>query len=116
MGTWAAPTHGAVEYVRDSTSPLWSEALLPDLLGLPATDRERELFHRQVLERLAPQLLEVPYENGAPSPPRKVLAEFTRRVQRKRPDPFDTTLREIRELVNGQPDDPAWQVLDRARV
>ncbi len=116
MGTWAGPTHGAVEYVRDTTSPLWSERLLPDLLGLPAADRERELFHARVLERLAPKLLAVPYEDAAASFTRKVRAELRRRLRPPRVDPFDATLREIRELVDAQPEHPAWQVLDRARV
>ena len=31
MGRWAGPTHGAVEYVRDTTSPLWHRRMLPHL-------------------------------------------------------------------------------------
>ncbi|HKP89287.1 MAG TPA: hypothetical protein VJT75_04870, partial [Thermoleophilaceae bacterium] len=64
MGTWAGPTHGAVEYVRDTTAPLWSARLLPDLLGLPAAERARHGFHLRVLERLAPELVDVPFEDG----------------------------------------------------
>ena len=109
MGTWAGPTHGAVEYVRDTTSPLWSEALLPDLLGLPQ-------FHNQLLERLAPQLAEVPYEDAGTSFARKVRGELRRRLLPAKRDPFDITLEEIRELVSQQPDHPAWQLLDRSRV
>src|SRR5207247_9495257 len=66
MGTWAGPTHGAVEWVRDTTSPLWSARLLPDLLGPPAAERARHAFHARVLERLKPELARVPYER----PPR----------------------------------------------
>jgi hypothetical protein len=115
MGTWAGPTHGAVEYVRDTTSPLWSERLLPDLLGLAAADREREEFHRRVLERLAPQLAQVPYE-GSVTFAGKVRRELRRRLRPPRDDAFATTLSEIRELVNAQPEHPAWQMLDRTRV
>jgi hypothetical protein len=145
MGTWAGPSHGAVEYVRDTTSPLWSHRLLPDQLGLPATDRARELFHLRVLERLAPQLVDVPFEDGRPWPARQ--SELARRVRRARTlavkvraealrraravagrgrtpgasaaseaDPFARVLGEIREAVLAQPDHDAWQVLNRARV
>lgn len=68
MATWAAPTHAAVEPIRDSTSPLWSAWLLPDLLGLPAARRAREEFHLRVLERLAPELVDLPFEGGRPWP------------------------------------------------
>jgi hypothetical protein len=135
MGTWAGPTHGAVEYVRDTTSPLWSRRLLRDELGLPAAGRERELFHLRVLERLAPQLVDVPFEDGQPWKARqsglalkarraailasKAQAELRRRSRGARSavrDPFDPTLQEIRDLVTSQPDHPAWQLLDRPRV
>jgi hypothetical protein len=108
MGTWAGPTHGAVEYVRDTTSPLWSVRLLPDLLG------SHGRFHQQVLERLAPQLMEVPYERPR-TLTRKLADELSRRVSPK-PDPFDRILREIRDAVLSQPGHDAWHVLDRDRV
>jgi hypothetical protein len=134
MGTWAGPTHGAVEYVRDTTAPLWSARLLPDLLGLPARERARHQFHLQVLQRLAPELVDVPFEDGRPWPARegellrraagsrglarKALAEARRRV---RPpdgagDPFAPILSEVRTTVLDQPGHTAWAVLDRARV
>jgi hypothetical protein len=135
MGTWAGPTHGAVEYVRDTTSPLWSARLLPDLLGLPARERARHMFHLRVLERLAPELVDVPFEDGRPWPAhegelrrraasaravaRKALGEARRRVGAGRggaADPFASILTEIRETVLDQPDHPAWSALDRARV
>jgi hypothetical protein len=134
MGTWAGPTHGAVEYVRDTTSPLWSHRLLRDELGLPARDRARELFHLEVLKRLAPQLVDVPFEDGRPWPAReneldrrvrnaRVLARKARGELRRRirppaapADPFARILPEIRDAVLGQPDHPAWHVLDRPRV
>jgi hypothetical protein len=64
MGTWAGPGHGCVEFVRDTTSPLWSPRLLPDLLGLPTEERAHEQFHKRVLEQLAPELVDVPFEDG----------------------------------------------------
>ena len=108
MGTWAGPTHGAVEFVRDTTSPLWSRKLLPDLWA------GRGRFHDEVLERLAPQLKRVPYER-TPSLPRKVAAALKRRLGRG-DDAFARILPEIREAVLAQPQHVAWQVLDRARV
>jgi len=64
MGTWSAAGHGCVEPIRDATSPIWALALLPDLLGAPAAERRVERFHREVLARLAPELLEIPFEDG----------------------------------------------------
>jgi hypothetical protein len=107
MGTWAGPTHGAVEFVRDTTSPLWSRKLLPDLWA------GRGRFHDEVLERLAPQLATVPYER-TPTLPRKVVAALKRRLSAD--DPFARILPEIREAVLAQPQHAAWHVLDRARV
>lgn len=139
MGTWAGPSHGCVEYVRDTTSPLWSRRLLPDELGLPAPERARQLFHLRVLELLAPELVDVPFEDGRAWPARrsaatmriararelaaKAAAEARRRaVARRRrvetgaPDPFAPILPEIRDTVLSQPEHQAWPVLDRARV
>jgi hypothetical protein len=135
MGTWAGPSHGAVEYVRDTTSPLWSRRLLRDELGLPARDRARELFHLEVLKQLAPELVDVPFEDGRPWRARedeltrrvrsartlagKVRSELRRRAGRApapADDPFARVLPEIRDAVLSQPDHTAWQVLDRPRV
>jgi hypothetical protein len=107
MGTWAGPTHGAVEFVRDTTSPLWSRRLLPDLWA------GRGRFHDEVLERLAPQLKQVPYER-TPSLPRKVVTAVKRRIGGD--DAFARILPEIREAVLAQPQHVAWEVLDRGRV
>ena len=141
MGTWAGPSHGCVEYVRDTTSPLWSRRLLPDLLGLPAPERARELFHLRVLEQLSPQLVDVPFEDGRGWPARrsgavhrmararelagKAAAEARRRALARRrtsaagpagADPFAAILPEIRDTVLSQPGHQAWSVLDRDRV
>ena len=140
MGTWAGPGHGCVELVRDTTSPLWTSRLLPDLLGLPAPERARDLFHRRVLERLAPELVEVPFEAGEGWPEqrspaservrrvttlaRKAAAEAQRRVRGaiargesgEQHDAFGAVLADVRELVLSSADHSAWPLLDRARV
>jgi hypothetical protein len=140
MARWAAPTHAAVEPVRDSTSALWSWRLLPDMLGLPAGERSRERFHLEVLEILAPHLVDLPFEGGRPWPARqsatarraarattlagKLRGELRRRwagkvtaeVTLAAHDPFAVALAEIREVVLGAPEHPAWAVLDRGRV
>jgi hypothetical protein len=81
MGTWAGPSHGAVEYVRDTTSPLWSVRMLPHELALSG---EGALlgFHRRVLEELVPDLVDVPFEDGAPWP--GDTGGLSRRVRRAR--------------------------------
>ncbi|HUB76643.1 MAG TPA: hypothetical protein VL977_06280 [Solirubrobacteraceae bacterium] len=61
MACWAAPSHSAVELIRDTTSPLWSRAMLPHLLGLPARDRALDAFHLQLLRELAPELIDEPF-------------------------------------------------------
>jgi hypothetical protein len=138
MGKWAGPTHGAVEYVRDTTSPLWHRRMLPHLLGLPARERAREEFHLRLLERLAPELLAAPgWPERRPEWQRrvargrklagKVERELKRRARARRPappaagaavaaDPFAAVLPEIREVVLDQPGHAAWSVLDRGRV
>ena len=144
MGTWAGPSHSCVELVKDTTSPLWSARLLPQLLGLPARDRARELFHLRVLERLAPELVDIPFEGGRPWPARgsalrlraeraavlarKAGAELRRRVRGRRapshssaspvaaPDPFAGVHAAVVQAVRSDPSHVAWDVLDRARV
>lgn len=144
MARWAAPTHAAVEPVRDSTSALWSWRLLPDMLGLPAGARAREELHLRVLEILAPELVDLPFEGGRPWPSKqpavlrrtararalatKVRGEIHRRRRalgdQTRPsdefdrptDPFAAALAEIRDVVLADREHRAWEVLDRARV
>jgi hypothetical protein len=138
MGRWAGPTHGAVEYVRDTTSPLWHRRMLPHLLGLPAGERAAEEFHRRLLSRLAPELAEVgewverrsavrSRVASGTDLARKVGRELRRRTRRSTAggsapaaavaaDPFAGVLPEIRDVVLSQPDHAAWSVLDRARA
>ena len=143
MGTWAGPGHGCVELVRDTTSPLWTPRLLPDLLGLPAQERSRELFHRRLLERLAPELVDVPFERGEGWPegrsaPRErlsraltfvrkgadearrralgALARGSRSEPARSADPFSSILADARDLVLSTDDHPAWPILERDRV
>ncbi|CAA9490663.1 MAG: hypothetical protein AVDCRST_MAG69-1328 [uncultured Solirubrobacteraceae bacterium] len=66
MGTWAGPTHGSVEWVRDTTSPLWSSRMLAHELAGTHGERARETFHLRLLERLAPQLVDLPLQGGQP--------------------------------------------------
>jgi hypothetical protein len=74
MGTWAGPTHGCGEYVRDATSPLWSRRLLGPQLALPASERAADRFHRAILEQLAPAMIDVPFADatGWPTPRSRV--------------------------------------------
>jgi hypothetical protein len=143
MATWAGPSHGCVEPVKDTTSALWSRRLLAHELGASTAERERELFALRVLERLAPQLVDVPFADGRPWPARqgglarrarggrvlagKAAAEIARRARarsgpRDAPgaedpaDPFGRVHELVRDRVLGQPDHPAWAVLDRRRV
>jgi hypothetical protein len=123
MGSWAGATHGAVEWVRDTTSPLWSVRMLPHLLGPSAAEREVEAFHDAVLRELAPELVEVPYagaaKHGLRHKARRAVEEARRRVSpagEPGGDPFDGVLDAVRRAVTAQPDHVAWQVLDRGRV
>lgn len=137
MGTWAGPTHGAVEFVRDTTSPLWSRRMLIHELGLAAGERAREHFHLRVLHELAPELVAVPFADGftwsaGPSPSRhvarartlagKALAEVRRRVARPgeahgmHPDPFARVQALVGQAAVRRAEHPAWEILDRSRV
>jgi hypothetical protein len=127
MKTWAAPTHGCVEYVRDTTSPLWSRRVVADLLAPPADERARYAYHSAMRGRLAPQLAPVAFEGGhatgrisrARRLAEKAGREALRRVRGAQPptggDPFDPILADVREQVLAAASHPAWEVLDRAR-
>jgi hypothetical protein len=140
MGTWAGPTHGAVEWVRDSTSALWSRRVVPHLLAPSRQAREAEHFHREVLGLLAPELLELPLAGGGwrsrsvirrrATRARRLASRSadelrTRLRPRPRPaaategdrdeDPFNT----VRDLVANAAENrshPVFDVLDPARV
>src|SRR5205085_45583 len=139
MATWAGPSHGCVEPVKDTTSALWSRRLLTHELGASAPERAHEVFALRVLERLAPALVDVPFGDGRPWPARqgrlarrarrarlvaaKAAAELGRRARARGPatapagpDPFGAGHALVRERGLGQPDHPAWAVLERGRV
>jgi len=82
MACWAAPSHGVVELVRDTTSPLWSARLLPQLLGLPSAERALDGFHLRVLRELAPELVDLPFQDGSGWPERR--SELGQRIDRGR--------------------------------
>ena len=138
MGTWAGPTHGAVEFVRDTTSPLWHRRMLPHLLALPARERAAERFHYQVLNELSPELAAAPgwfkpttllqrRAARARTIAQRVLAEARRRRRRRvsppqgpgahaPADPFEPVLADVRALVLEDATHPAWRLLDRGRT
>ena len=126
MKTWAAPTHGCVEYVRDTTSPLWSRRVVADLLAPRVGERARYGYHSAVQEQLAPQLARVAFEGGhatgrvaqARRVAGKAANEALRRVRGARPstgDPLDPILADVREQALAATSHPAWEVLDRER-
>jgi hypothetical protein len=120
MKTWAASTHGCVEYVRDTTSPLWSRRVVADLLAPPAEARGRATYHDAAVRLLAPQLARIEHAGGHPrSLVGKVAREVRRRVRARRPapgaDPFDPILADVREQVLAAESHAAWEVLDRDR-
>jgi hypothetical protein len=131
MGTWAGPTHGAVEWVRDSTSVLWSSRVVPHLLAPTRREREAEQFHREVLARLAPDLLELPFAGdgwrSASAAGRS--AARARRLARKvvgelRPAPKETdsgadpfaAVRELVAIGAADREHPVFDVLDGESV
>jgi hypothetical protein len=141
MACWAAPTHGVVELVRDTTSPLWSARMLPHLFALPPGQRAQDAFHRQLLGELAPELVNEPFADRSGWPPRtalgrraqrgaslirKATAELERRAAGaiartgspapEGPDPFDAVLATVREAAHSAPQHSAWSVLDVPRV
>ena len=64
MGFWAGPAQGAVEWVRDATSPLWSWKMMPALLAGTPGQRRAESFHRAMVATLAPPLADIPFADG----------------------------------------------------
>jgi hypothetical protein len=125
MGSWAGPTHGALEWVQDSTAPLWSSRLLAHMLGGSPEQRAAEAFHDAVLRELAPELVDVPYaasaKGGWRHKARRAAQEARRRIApagegRGDPDPFEAVVARTRMAATGHPGHVAWQILDRDRV
>jgi hypothetical protein len=83
MSHWAALGHSVVEWIRDTTSPLWSSHVIPHMLAVPADRRAREAFHVEVLRVLAPELAAVPMADGtAWDAPQSPWAQRRRRALR----------------------------------
>ena len=141
MGTWAGPTHGAVEWVRDSTSPLWSRRVVPHLLAPSRREREAERFHREVLVRLAPELLDLPLAGGgwrgggalrhrsrrARRLGRRAADELRDKLSRSddsappegvdaAADPFNTVRDLVAAAVEGSQEHAVFDVLDQSRL
>jgi len=75
----------------------------------------------RVLERLAPELVDVAFEGGDGGRlrrrARQVAAAARRRIgMGSAADPFRSILPEVRETVLSQPEHPGWPLLDRRRV
>ena len=135
MTTWAAPTHGCVEYVRDTTSPLWSRHVLADLLAPTAAERAQAAYHRRTLTLLAPKLERIHLADGRRwsagqgriARGRKLAGKAAREALRraratKHPapggtaaDPLEQVVADTREQVLAADSHPAWDVLDRGR-
>ncbi len=127
MKTWAAPTHGCVEYVRDTTSPLWSRRVVADLLAPPAEERAQYAYHAAMQERFAPELARVEFANaratGRVARARRLAGKAAGEALRRtrgasgpaKDDPFDPILADVREQVLAATTHPAWEVLDRDR-
>jgi hypothetical protein len=127
MKTWAAPTHGCVEYVRDTTSPLWSRRVVADLLAPPVEERAGYAYHSAMQQRFAPELAQVAFAGGHAGGPvararrlaGKAAGEALRRLRGARPsavgDPFDAILGDVREQALAAESHPAWDVIDRGR-
>lgn len=143
MPNWSAPGHGAVEFVRDTTSPLWSRRLLPYLVGASAVERSREQFHYRVLEVLDASLLEIPFAgddwptwHSQLAMRARMAASAVRRELMKRlgvswrssrgksseggaagaNDPFALVMETTRDRVYSQRHHAAWAILDRPQV
>jgi hypothetical protein len=137
MATWAAPSHGCVEYVRDTTSPLWSRRVVADLLAPGPRERAGAAYHRRVLDLLRPALAQPPLADGRAweSTPRrlargrtlarKMAREAVRRARARRvgpagmgaatADPLEPILADVRQQVLTAESHQAWEVLDRGR-
>lgn len=134
MANWAGPSHGCVEYVRDTTSPLWSRRVVADLLAPSPDERAGVAYHRRVLDLLGPRLAQAPLADGSgwESTPgrvahartlaRKAAREGARRLRARRgeraeagADPLDPILADVRDQVMGAESHAAWEVLDRER-
>lgn len=133
VANWASTSALLPSSRQDAVMPLMSRRLLPHELGLSLEERAQEVFHLEMLRRLAPALVELPFEGTKPYWPsmrsplrrrvdkalivaRRKRAALRRRAQGPGNDPFGNVLRFTRDLVDAQPDHPAWGFLDDSRV
>jgi hypothetical protein len=125
MGTWAGPTHAAVEPIRDVTSPLWSRRVAPHLLTGTPDERRHERFHREIVATLAPQFMDFPFQDGTSwngRPPRanrarRLTAKVARELRRRRhattqPDKGDSPICPAEAIL----EHPLMELLERREV
>jgi len=140
-GNWAAPAQCFYELVGDVTTPFWTAGLLKHAFALPISERQRELFHYELLMQVAPELTRVSFVGvdpawptfRAPAPGRgrkiqqasaKLATELRRRTTARLHAQdvaesdriFADARAEARECVAAFPDHAAWAFLDRRRV
>ena len=132
MPHWIAVSQGVSEYVHDLANPLWSRRLIPQALGFTPAQRRQELFHLQLLERLAPALLEIPFDveplahrrhrdHGMSAGRARTLAKLRREMRRSLwgypgPDLLPEIAAHLRLAVESDSGHASWEVLDRRRV
>jgi hypothetical protein len=131
-GTWHGSKTTPYQYRMDGVSPLMTRRLWPHMFGQPLIARQTGTFHRELMDRLGPEVMRMPYYSG--SAPyeghrRRVRARgwgLERRVRAARSkllahmgfraDPIVHVQRAVRAAMADQPGHAAWEVLDRDRV
>lgn len=132
MPHWIAVSQGVSEYVHDLVNPLWSRRLISQEVGFAPTQRRQELFHLQLLQRLAPALLEIPFDveslahrrqrdHGLSAGRARTLAKLRRELRRSLwgypgPDLLPEVAAHLRLAVESDGGHASWDVLDRRRV
>jgi Asparagine synthase len=140
MPNWVAPSQMYYEQRNDTISPLWFARLVQYQVSPQAADRERALFHFELLSTLAPDLARQDFDGTNPPWPvfgrhkagrvhhaqavaNKALREARRRVRARihrsadmAADPFVTAMVEARRGVAASADHPVWRYLDPGRV
>ena len=128
MKTWAAPTHGCVEYVRDTTSPLWSRRVVADLLAPSTEGRAHYAYHsamraavrsRARPSRVRGRTRRRPGRAGAPAGRQGGCARrcggCAARARPRRTTPSTRSSPTSASRCSRAASHPAWEVLDRDR-